>query len=227
MDISALFCSFRLAVCVTVVLLLICPFAAYFLTFSRFRGKIFLESVVALPLALPPTVLGFYFLVLFGRESSIGGFLNDTVGISILFSFQGLVLGSVVYSFPFMVRPLQTGFEAIAKEYYEIAYLSGASQLQIFWHVLLPLSWKHLLTGCLLSFAHTLGEFGLVMMIGGNIPNQTRTAALALYDAVQLADYQSAHILSAVLLIVCFALNLVIVLLQRRIFPSTTLTTSQ
>ncbi len=219
MDVSAFFCSLRLATCVTAILLLICPFVAYFLAFSHFRGKIFLESIVALPLALPPTVLGFYFLVLFGRESSIGAFLSDTVGVNILFSFQGLVLGSVVYSFPFMVRPLQAGFEAVAREYHEIARLHGASNLQIFWRVLVPLSWKHLLTGCLLSFAHTLGEFGLVMMIGGNLPNETRTASLALYDAVQLAEYQNAHTLAVMLLALCFVLNLVVVLLQRRINP--------
>ena len=199
--------SLRLAFVTTLILIVFGGAVAYFLAFTRFRGKIVLESLVALPLALPPTVIGFYFLLLFGRESTVGACLLDTWNIQVIFSFYGLVVGSVLYSLPFMVQPLQAGLEAVRKEYREIALLYGATRWQTFWRVLMPLAWRSLLTGCVLTFAHTLGEFGIVMMIGGSIPAETRTASIALYDAVQAMDYQSAHQLAFTLLGLCFLLH--------------------
>lgn len=199
--------SLRLALTTTLILAVLGGGIAYFLAFTRNRGKVLLESLVALPLALPPTVIGFYLLILFGREGTFGGWLSTVLNIQVIFSFYGVVLGSVLYSLPFMVQPLQAGFEAVSREYREIALLYGATRCQVFYRVLLPLSWRSLVTGCVLTFAHTLGEFGIVMMIGGNIPSETRTASIALYDAVQAMDYQSAHRLALMLLGLCFLLN--------------------
>lgn len=190
---------------------MLCLGGAYFLAMKRFRAKIIVESLAALPLALPPTVIGFYLLMLFGRESGLGTWLTDVFYLQILFSFWGLVLGSVVYSLPFMLRPLQAGFEAVSEELREIAILSGASAWQVFKRVIVPLSWRSIITGCILTFSHTLGEFGIVMMIGGNIPSETRTASIALYDAVQMADYNTAHTLAFTLLSLCFVMNLALV----------------
>lgn len=153
--------------------------------------------------------------MLFGRESSLGRTLADVFHIEILFSFSGLVIGSMVYSLPFMLRPLQAGFEAVSSELREIAVLNGASTFQVFRLVIMPLSWRSILTGSVLTFSHTLGEFGIVMMIGGNIPSETRTASIALYDTVQLADYQTAHLLALTLLSVCFVMNLVLFWIQK------------
>jgi molybdate transport system permease protein len=207
--------SLRLALTSTMILIFLGGGVAYFLAFTRFRGKVVLESLVALPLALPPTVIGFYFLILFGRESVIGSWLAEVWNIQVIFSFSGLVLGSVIYSFPFMVQPLQTGLEAVRREYREIALLYGATRWQLFWRVLMPLSWRSLLTGCVLTFAHTLGEFGIVMMIGGGIPAETRTASIALYNAVQAMDFESAHRLAFMLLGLCFLLNIVVFTVSR------------
>jgi molybdate transport system permease protein len=207
--------SLRLAFTSTVILAFLGGGVAYFLAFTRFRRKVVLESLVALPLALPPTVIGFYFLILFGRESFIGSWLAEVWNVQVIFSFSGLVLGSVIYSFPFMVQPLQTGLEAVRREYREIALLYGATRWQLFWRVLMPLSWRSLLTGCVLTFAHTLGEFGIVMMIGGSIPAETRTASIALYNAVQAMDFESAHRLAFMLLGLCFLLNIVVFTVSR------------
>jgi molybdate transport system permease protein len=207
--------SLRLALVTTLILVVFGGGIAYFLAFTHFRGKIVLESIVALPLALPPTVIGFYFLLLFGRESVIGTWLEGVWNIQVIFNFYGLVVGSVVYSFPFMVQPLQAGLEAVRREYREIALLYGATRWQLCTQVLMPLSWRSLLTGCVLTFAHTLGEFGMVMMIGGSIPAETRTASIALYDAVQAMDYQSAHQLAFTLLGICFLLNVAVFTVRR------------
>jgi molybdate transport system permease protein len=207
--------SLRLAITTTIILAVVGGGIAYALAFTRFRGKILLESVIALPLALPPTVIGFYFLILFGRESVIGTWLMDSWNIQVIFSFSGLVVGSVIYSLPFMVQPLQAGLEAVQREYREIALLYGATRWQTFWRILMPLAWRSLLTGCLLTFAHTLGEFGIVMMIGGSIPAETRTASIALYDAVQAMDYEGAHRLALTLLGLCFMLNILAFTMSR------------
>ncbi|MFY7997310.1 MAG: molybdate ABC transporter permease subunit [Candidatus Kapaibacteriota bacterium] len=200
--------SLRLAA--TTVALLLCTGVpvAYFLAFSRSRIKPLLESLVSLPIALPPTVLGFYWLYALGQESLVGAWLQSILAVNMVFSFSGLVLGSVLYSLPFMVQPVKSGFEAIPSEILDSARLDGASAVQVFLRVTAPLARRSLLTGCALVFVHALGEFGIVMMIGGNIAGETRTASIALYDAVQAMDYAAAHFYALCLLLVALGLTL-------------------
>jgi molybdate transport system permease protein len=199
-DTAPFLVSFRLAFTTVVVLLVVAVPLAYILAITKHRLKPLVESIVSLPIALPPTVVGFYFLYAFGRGSAFGAWLADSFDVSLVFSFSGLVLGSVLYSLPFMVQPVKNGFEAISTEIRESAVLDGATGLQVFMRVALPIARRSLLTGSALAFVHALGEFGIVMMIGGNISGETRTASIALYDAVQALDYGSAHIYAAILL---------------------------
>jgi molybdate transport system permease protein len=194
-------------------------FFRYF--FRRFFRTVvrFVLTLFTLPLVLPPTVLGFYYVTMFGRENGFGRWIQDVIGVELVFSFWGLVLASVVYSLPFMLQPLNAGLHAIfgaQRDLLEAARTMGASRTQVLMRVVAPLSWRFVLAGCTLTFAHVVGEFGVVMMIGGNIAGETRTASVALYDAVQAMDYETAHGYALILLAVCGALLLAANTLQAR-----------
>ncbi|MDP4034329.1 MAG: molybdate ABC transporter permease subunit [Pseudorhodobacter sp.] len=192
--------SLRLAGWTVVILLPVAVFLGRFLAYRSFVGKGLAEALVAIPLVLPPTVFGFYLLVSFGARSPIGEFWQATFGHQLVFTFQGLLLASVIFNLPFAVQPAQRGFEAIPVAVREAAMCCGMSPLRAIWKVELPLAWPGLMTAMVLSFAHTLGEFGIVLMVGGAIPGETKTIAIAIYDRVQGFDNQGAAVMSAVLL---------------------------
>lgn len=208
--------TIRLALVTTVVLAIIGLPLAHFLNVCRWRGIVLLETLVTLPVVLPPTVIGFYLLVIFAPQSPAGRFWQMMTGHSLAFTFAGLVVGSVIYSLPFAVQPFQNALRSVPREVREAATLLGANPRQTFFRVLLPQARRGIGVGLTLSFAHTMGEFGVVMMLGGNIPGVTRVASIALFDEVQKLNYASAHAFAAVLLAISFAALLVIAILQRR-----------
>ncbi|WP_128513648.1 MULTISPECIES: molybdate ABC transporter permease subunit [Tabrizicola] len=199
MDWTALWLSLRLAAWTVVILLPVSVFMGRFLAFRQFRAKGLVEALVMLPLVLPPTVFGFYLLVAFGRNSPVGALWQQTFGHQLVFSFEGLVVASVIFNLPFAIQPAQRGFEAIAVEVREAARCCGMSPLTSLWKVELPLAWPGLMTAMVLTFAHTLGEFGIVLMVGGSIPGETKTIAISIYDKVQGFDDRGAAIMSATL----------------------------
>lgn len=217
-DLAPLWLSLRLAFVTTLVLLLLGTPLAWWLAMTRLRLKPVVEAITALPLVLPPTVLGFYLLILFSPSGGFGGFFLKLTGTSLTFSFTGLVVASVLYSLPFMVQPLQSSFEALGRGPLEAAASLGAAPLDRFFTVVTPLALRGYITGLVLSFAHTLGEFGVVLMVGGNIPGQTRVISIAIYEHVETLDYAQAHWLSAVLLGFSFAVLLLVFTVNRR-FP--------
>lgn len=200
MDWTALWLSLRLAGWTVLILLPISVFAGRFLAYRQFRGKGLAEALVMLPLVLPPTVFGFYLLVAFGGSSPIGQFWTATFGHQLVFTFEGLVVASIIFNLPFAIQPAQRAFEAIPKDVREAASCCGLDPLKSLWKVELPLAWPGLMTAMVLTFAHTLGEFGIVLMVGGSIPGETKTIAIAIYDRVQAFDDGGAGIMSAVLL---------------------------
>ncbi|UWR25213.1 molybdate ABC transporter permease subunit [Sulfitobacter sp. S223] len=199
MDWSALFLSLQLAGWTAVILLPVSVFMGRLLAYRSFVGKGLLEALVMLPLVLPPTVLGFYLLVSLGRNSFVGAIWQDLFGQQLVFSFEGLVVASVIFNLPFAIQPAQRGFEAIAPEVREAAACCGLSPLRSLWRVELPLAWPGVMTAMVLTFAHTLGEFGIVLMVGGSISGETRTIAIAIYDRVQAFDTHGAAVMSAAL----------------------------
>jgi molybdate transport system permease protein len=205
MDWSALSLSLRLAFWTLVFLLPIGLVLGRWLAVSRFAGKGFVEALLALPLVLPPTVLGYYLLVGMGAESSLGAAWHALFGKPLAFSFEGLVAASVLFNLPFAVQPIQRGFESIAPQVREAAACCGLSLARALWRIELPLAWPGILTALVMSFAHTLGEFGIVLMVGGNIPGETQTIAIAIYDRVQGFDDSAAARMSATLLAVSLA----------------------
>jgi molybdate transport system permease protein len=200
MDWTALWLSLRLAGFTVLVLLPIGIALGRWLAYRDFMGKGIAEAVVALPLVLPPTVFGYYLLVAFGSASPIGQFWKTAFGDQLVFTFEGLLLASIVFNLPFAIQPMQRGFEAIPREVREAAACCGMSPARALMRVELPLAWPGILTGAVLSFAHTLGEFGVVLMVGGSIPGETRTVAIAIYDRVQAFDNAAAAQMSALLL---------------------------
>ncbi len=199
MDWTALELSLRLAAWTVAILLPVSILLGRFLAYRQFRGKALIEALVMLPLVLPPTVLGFYLLVTFGRNSPVGQAWAGLFGQQLVFSFEGLVLASLLFNLPFAVLPAQRGFQAIPAEVREAAACCGMSPWRALWKVELPLAWPGVVTAMVLSFAHTLGEFGIVLMVGGSIPGETRTIAIAIYDRVQAFDTEAAAVMSAVL----------------------------
>ena len=189
MNAEALLLSLRLAGTVSVVLLILSLPLAYWLSFTRWRGKFLIESIIALPLVLPPTVLGFYALLALGPRGAIGRFWQALSGHSLAFTFAGLVIASLVYSLPFAVQPLVASFEGLDRRLLDAAAVLGASRARAFFRVILPLAWPGVITAGVLSFAHTLGEFGVVLMVGGNLAGITRTISIDIYDRVQALDY--------------------------------------
>jgi molybdate transport system permease protein len=219
-DVTALWLSVRLAAATTLVLLVIGTPIAYWIAFSRWRWKFLVEAVVALPLVLPPTVLGFYILVALGPQSPIGTWLARIVGHRLPFSFEGLVVASVLYSLPFAVQPFSAAFASVDRRLLEASWCLGESSAVTFARVVAPLSLPGLVTGAVLSFAHTLGEFGVVLMVGGNIPGVTRTASIAIYDAVQALDYATAAQTAAVLLVASFVILVLTYAIQRSVWAA-------
>lgn len=204
MEWGAILLSAKLAGVTTIVLLALGVPLANWLAFTRSRFKFIVEAVVALPLVLPPTVLGFYLLVALGPLSPVGRILEETAGLRLAFSFWGLVVGSVIYSLPFAVQPIATAFSSVDRRLLEVSWSLGQSRLRTFFRVVLPLSITGVLSGAVITFAHTMGEFGVVLMIGGNIPNVTRTASIAVFEDVQAFDFSSAAWTSGVLLVISF-----------------------
>ena len=215
-DISALFVTFKLASVSTVILLLIGTPIAWWLSQTRFKFKVVFEAIIALPLVLPPTVLGFYLLITLGSNGPVGKLLESLGGSSIAFTFSGLVVGSVIYSIPFVVQPLQNSFSGIGSRPLEVAATLGASPLDRFFTVAVPLARSGFMTAAVLGFAHTVGEFGVVLMIGGNIPGETGVLSIAIYDHVEAMEYSQAHWLSGGLLILSFIMLLFVYLFNRR-----------
>lgn len=216
-DIAALFVTLRLASVTTLILLVIGTPLAWWLVHARFRGKAILEAIVALPLVLPPTVLGFYLLLALGPEGPIGRLMLALGGQPLVFTFSGLVIGSVIYSLPFVVQPLQNAFNLIGRAPLEAAATLRASPWNRFWTVAVPLARRGFVTATTLGFAHTLGEFGVVLMLGGNIPGRTQVVSIAIYDHVEALDYGSAHVLAGSLLLLSFLLLFVVYAVNRRI----------
>jgi molybdate transport system permease protein len=214
---GAIVLTLQLAAMTTILLLLLGTPFAWWLANTRSRAKPVLEALTAMPLVLPPTVLGFYLLILMSPDSALGAFWVQVTGSALTFSFSGLVVASVFYSLPFMVQPLQNAFEGVGRGPLEAAATLGASPLNAFFTVVAPLSVRGFLTATVLSFAHTIGEFGVVLMVGGNIPGETRVISIAVYEQVETLNYAQAHQLSAGLLVFSFVVLLAVYLANRRI----------
>ena len=221
-DITALVITLKLALLTTLILLLLGTPLAWWLARSRWRYKFLLEAVVALPLVLPPTVLGFYLLVALGPNGPIGGVMRWLGGQSLAFTFAGLVIGSVFYSMPFVVQPLQHAFTGIGQRPMEVAATLRASPLDRFFTVAVPLARPGFITAAVLGFAHTVGEFGVVLMIGGNIPGETQVLSIAIYDHVEALEYGQAHWLSGGLLLLSFLMLIGVYAINRRFSVTTT-----
>lgn len=203
---QAFWLTLQLAVIVSGALFVIGLPIAYWIAFSRWRWKFLVEAFVAMPIVLPPTVLGFYVLVALGPHSPLGRWWIALTGHTLAFTFSGLVIGSILYSLPFAVQPFAASFAAVDRKLIAASATLGASSLRTFLRVLAPLSVPGLITGAALSFAHTMGEFGVVLMVGGNIPGVTRTVSIDIYDRVQASDYSGANATALLLLVICFAL---------------------
>lgn len=215
-DLSALVITLKLALLTTSILLLLGTPLAWWLSRTHWRYKFLLEAMVALPLVLPPTVLGFYLLLALGPNGPLGGLMQAMGGRSLAFTFTGLVIGSVVYSMPFVVQPLQNAFTAVGRRPMEVAATLRASPLDRFLTIAIPLARPGFLTAAVLGFAHTVGEFGVVLMIGGNIPGETQVLSIAIYDHVESLEYDRAHWLSGGLLLMSFLLLISVYALNRR-----------
>ena len=218
MNWDPLILTFKLAMVTTLLLLVLSVPLAYWLAYTRSRVKPVVETLVSMPLVLPPTVLGFYLLSAFSKQSIPGHWFHSLFGQSLAFSFEGLVFASVIFNLPFAILPMQRAFESIATDIREAAWCCGLSHLRTFWQIELPLAWPGIVAALILVFAHTLGEFGVVLIIGGNIPGETRTAAIAIYDYMQVLNDDAAGRLSALLLVFAFTSIILINLLNRRFY---------
>ncbi len=196
--------SFKLAGIVTLILFFISLPLAWYLSQTNSRTKPFLEAITALPLVLPPSVLGFYILWALSYNSPIGIFFEENFGIKLVFNFYGLVIASCFYSLPFMVQPMQSGLESLNKNMLEASYISGKSKIQTLFRIALPNMKPSLITAIIVTFAHTVGEFGVVLMVGGSIPGETKVASVAIYEFVEVMDYTNAHIYSVIMVILSF-----------------------
>jgi molybdate transport system permease protein len=214
---EALLLSLRLALCVSAILLAVGMPLAYWLAYSNWRGKFLLEAVVALPLVLPPTVLGFYVLVAMGPNGPLGKFWQLFFGHGLAFTFEGLVIASVFYSLPFTVQPLIASFESVDRNFLNASAVLGVGRLRTFWRVILPLSIPGVVTAIVLSFAHTLGEFGVVLMVGGDLVGITRTVSIDIYDHVQSLDYAAANRMAFILLAISFSVLAVVYGINRKV----------
>lgn len=218
-DLQPLWLTFQLASVTTVILICIGVPFAWWLGNSRLRMKPAIEAMVSMPLVLPPSVLGFYLLLAFSPEHWFGHWLDRALGLRLAFSFEGLVLASCIFSFPFLVHPVQAAFQNLPSALAEAAYSLGKSKWQTFVHVLLPNIKPALLSGTILAFAHTVGEFGVVLMIGGNLPNETRVASIAIYDEVESLNYAAANFYAGVLFVLSFIILLFVYVMNRQVKP--------
>ena len=200
--------SFKLALITTLILFIISLPLAWYLSQTRSKMKPLLEAVTALPIVLPPSVLGFYILWALSQNSPLGAFFEETFGVQLVFSFTGLVVASCFYSLPFMVQPLQGGFESLNRHMLEASYVAGKSKVVTLFKVALPNMKPALLTALIITFAHTVGEFGVVLMVGGSIPGETKVASVAIYEMVEIMDYSAAHIYSVIMLLISFGVLL-------------------
>jgi len=211
-----LWLSAQLALVTMVLLIIIGAPIAWWLSQTTSRWKSVAQAVVAMPIVLPPTVLGFYLLILLGPNGAIGSWWVKLTGNALTFSFAGLVIASCIYSLPFAVQPMQNAFESLSRQTLEFAWTQGASKLDAFFSVAVPLSLRGFIAAAVLSFAHTLGEFGVVLMVGGNIPGETRVISIAIYDEVEMLNYGTAHQMSALLIAFAFFVLLAMYLVNRR-----------
>ncbi len=219
MDWTALGVSLRLGVATLVVLLPLAVWIGHQLAVREFRGKVLVEALVTVPLVLPPTVLGFYLLTVFSTRAPFGAWFQSLTGQSLAFSFEGLLLASVIANIPFSVQPIQRGFEAIPPDVRDAAACCGMAPWRRFLRIDMPLAWPGILTAAVLTFAHTLGEFGVVLMVGGNLPGETRTLSVAIYDRMNAFDDRAAGVMAATLLVIAVATLMVTTTLSRRIGP--------
>jgi molybdate transport system permease protein len=208
--------SFKLAGLTTLILFVLCLPLAWYLSQTSSKAKPFLEAITALPIVLPPSVLGFYILYALSYNSPIGAFFKESLGVDLIFNFTGLVIASCFYSLPFMVQPLQSGFESLNKNMLEASYVSGKGKLTTIMKVALPNIKPALITAIIVTFAHTVGEFGVVLMVGGSIPGETKVASVAIYEMVEIMDYSSAHIYSAIMIIMSFLILLGVYTFNRK-----------
>ncbi len=217
MEFTPFLLSFKLAFVTTVILFILSLPLAWYLSQTRSKMKPVLEAITALPIVLPPSVLGFYLLWALSYNSPLGAFFEETFGVKLVFSFTGLVIASCFYSLPFMVQPLQSGFENINKNMLEASYISGKSKLTTLFKVALPNIKPSLITALIITFAHTVGEFGVVLMVGGSIPGETKVASVAIYEMVEILDYSSAHIYSAIMILISFIVLLSVYITNGRL----------
>src|SRR5437773_10362094 len=218
MNWEAFWLTVRLAAIVSGLLIVIGIPIAYWLTYSRWRWRFLVEAVIALPIVLPPTVLGFYVLMALGSRSPLGRWWESLTGHTLAFTFEGLMIGSIIYSLPFAVQPFAASFAAVDTRLIAASAILGASKWRTFFHVILPLSLSGLVTGVALSFAHTMGEFGVVLMVGGNIPGVTRTVSIAIYDQVQALEYGAANMTALILLAMSFSILSMVYALNRKVW---------
>lgn len=203
-EFTPFYISFKLALITTIILFIIALPLSWWLSQTKSKAKPYFEAITALPIVLPPSVLGFYILWVLSPNSAVGGFFEEYFGVELVFNFTGLVIASCFYSLPFMVQPLQSGFESLDKNMLEASYISGKNQVTTVLKVALPNIKPALLTALIITFAHTVGEFGVVLMIGGSIPGETKVASVAIYEFVEILDYSTAHIYSAIMVILSF-----------------------
>ncbi|NLP57362.1 molybdate ABC transporter permease subunit [Lutibacter sp. B1] len=213
-DWSPLILTFKLAVITTFLLLLISIPLAYWLAYTKLKIKPIIETLVSMPLVLPPTVIGFYLLIAFSPSNSFGEWLHEFLGLQLVFSFEGLIIASIIYSLPFMVHPIQSGLSNLPASFLDASSVLGKSNLNTLFKVLLPNIKPSLLTGIVLAFAHTIGEFGVVLMIGGNIPGKTKVASIAIYDEVEALNYATANTYSLILFALSFCILLTVYLIN-------------
>lgn len=212
--------TFELAGVTTFILLCIGIPLGYYLSQTKSKFKPALEAIVSMPLVLPPSVLGFYLLLAFSPKNSFGAWLDESFGLRLVFSFEGLIVASIIFSLPFMVHPIQSGFSALSKSLQEASYILGKSKFQTLWFVLLPNIKTSLLTGAVITFAHTVGEFGVVLMIGGNIAGETKVASIAIYDEVEALNYGLANQYALTLFIISFVILLFVYAINKSMIKS-------
>ena len=210
MDFTPFWLSFKLAAITSLILFIIALPLAWYLSQTKSKAKPFIEALTALPIVLPPSVLGFYMLWALSYNSPIGAFFEEYLDVQLVFSFSGLVIASCFYSLPFMVQPLQSGFESLSKHMLEASYLAGKSKLSTIFYVALPNIKPALLTAIIITFAHTVGEFGVVLMVGGNIEGETKVASVAIYEMVEIMDYEAAHIYSLIMIAISFVVLFIV-----------------
>ena len=216
MFVETMLLTFKVALITTAILFIIGVPLALWIFSTKSKLKPIVEAIISMPLVLPPTVIGFYLLVFLGPASSVGGFVESWFDMRLVLSFEGIIIGSVICSFPFMVQPIQSGLQSLPKSLIEASYTLGKSKLQTLLHVQLPNIRNSLLTGMVLTFAHTVGEFGVVLMIGGNIPGETRVASIAIYDEVESLNYVVANQYALTLFIISFTILLLVYVMNRK-----------